>query len=274
MVSMTKIVSMAVCILLSIAAMAIPLFMLKKRSSKIETGLLGAVAYGFLGYVWQSVLSVFLVVLVNRLPFFGTGGFRVFAVNFLGIVCGIACTVLSLFWGIYLTNQKQRSLYRSAAVGIGFSLGKTSVEYIALYARDIYYSIQMNQGTYEESDSIKQLILERSAVTVFTGMYKCLVMFVIIFAITLIMGNFYLKDETKKAWFSVACLYGGVILINVILRQIFGSSSQAAYDISYIVVYTVLAAGAGVILYHWFRKGTVELNPIAVVRSMKEGRRS
>lgn len=277
MVSMTKIVSMAVCILLSITAMAIPLFMLKKRSSKIETGLSGAVAYGFLGYVWQSVLSVFLVVLVNWIPIFGSGGFRTFAVNFLGMLCGVACTALSLFWGIYLTNQKQRSLYRSAAVGIGFSLGKTTVEYIALYARDIYYSIQINNGTYQASDdtrlSIKQSILERSTATVFTGMYKCLVMFVIIFAITLIMGNFYLQNENKKAWISVICLYGGVILINIILRQIFDSDIKTAYDVSYIVVYTVLAGGAGIILYHWFRHGIVELNPLAVIRSMKEGRR-
>lgn len=273
---MTKIVSMAVCILLSITAMAIPLFMLKKRSSKIETGLLGAVAYGFLGYVWQSVLSVFLVVLVNRLPIFGSGGFHFFAVNFLGMLCGTACTALSLFWGIYLTNQKQRSLYRSAAVGIGFSLGKTSIEYIALYARDIYYSLQINNGTYqasEESDAIKRLILERSTATVFTGMYKCLVMFVIIFAIALIMGNFYLQNENKKAWLSVICLYGGVILVNIILRQIFDNTIKAGYDIAYVVVYTVLAGGAGLILYHWFRHGVVELNPLAVIRSMKERRR-
>lgn len=273
MVSMTKIVSMAVCILFSITAMAVPLYMLKKRSSGIETGLSGAVSYGFLGYIWQSVLSVFLVVFVNKLPVFGSGGFHVFAVNFLGILCGIACTALSLFWGIYLTNQKQRSLYRSAAVGIGFSLGKTSVEYIALYVRDIYYSIQMNRGTYRASDAIRQSILERSSATVFTGMYKCLVMFVILFAIALIMGNFYLKGENRKAWISVSCLYGSVILLNVILRQIF-DSSKVAYDISYIVVYSVFAAGAGVILYHWFRQGTVELNPLAVVRSIKEGRRS
>ncbi len=271
---MAKIVSMAACILLSITAMAIPLLMLKKRSSKIETGLSGAVAYGFLGYVWQSVLSVFLVVLVNWIPIFGSGGFRTFAVNFLGMLCGVACTALSLFWGIYLTNQKQRSLYRSAAVGIGFSLGKTTVEYIALYVRDIYYSIQINNGSYQGSDDIKRLILERSAATAFTGMYKCLVMFVIIFAITLIMGSFYLQNENKKAWISVICLYGGVILINIILRQIFDGDSKTAYDVSYIVVYTALAGGAGAILYHWFRHGVVEPNPLAAIRGMKEGRGS
>ena len=57
MVSTITMLVMAICVLVSVAVPVIPLFMIRKRSSKIETGLSGAVGYGFLGYIWQYLLD-------------------------------------------------------------------------------------------------------------------------------------------------------------------------------------------------------------------------
>ena len=49
MVSTINMVLMLVCVVVGIAAAAVPYLMINKRSSALETGLPGAVGYGVLG---------------------------------------------------------------------------------------------------------------------------------------------------------------------------------------------------------------------------------
>lgn len=266
MVSTITILVMAICVLVSIAVPVIPLFMIRKRSSKIETGLSGAVGYGFLGYIWQYLFYMFVGAFIARELAQG-GAFWNAAINILLTFVSTACTALSLYWGIYLTNQKQISLYRSAAVGIGFSLGKIAIDLVYPYVYKMYFAFQINAGTFQADEDMKLLILNTSTGSLLTSTYKCLLMFVIIFAITLVMGHYYIAKNRKMTWLSVIASYEVIMLINILLR--FLLKNNVFFDVWLMAVFTVFALAAGVILYNWFCNGEVEVSPFAAVRSLK-----
>lgn len=266
MVSLAKLVVMAVCVLICIVAIAIPTYLIKCRSSKIETGLSGAIGYGFLGYIWQYVFLMFAVVLVSR---FLISGKNVALLQFLLTFVTTAWTAVSLYWGIYLTNQRQISIYRSAAVGIGFSLGKMGIDLIYPYATSFYFSLQINAGTFHGEEALRYSILETSIPSLFAGTYKCLLMFVMIFAIALIMGHYYIAGKKQMAWLSVLGIYEVIMLINMGLQFTVGRLSQTANDIAFMIVFTVVAALAVLVLYHWLRTDEVEWNPQKLLQKMK-----
>ena len=191
MVSTITMLVMAICVLVSVAVPVIPLFMIRKRSSKIETGLSGELARG-------------------------GGAFQTAVMNILLTFVSTAFTALSLYWGIYLTNQKQISLYRSAAVGIGFSLGKIAIDLVYPYVYSMYFAFQINAGTFQADEDMRLSILNTSIGSLLTGTYKCLLMFVIIFAITLIMGHYYIEKNRKMTWLSVIASYEVIMLINIL----------------------------------------------------------
>lgn len=269
MVSLVKLGAMVVCVLICIVAIAIPTYLIKCRSSKIETGLSGAIGYGFLGYIWQYVFLMFAVVLVSRFFISGNKEPNVALMQFLLTFVTTACTAVSLYWGIYLTNQKQISIYRSAAVGIGFSLGKMGIDLIYPYATSFYFSLQINAGTFHGEEALRYSILETTVPSLFAGTYKCLLMFVIIFAIALIMGHYYIAGKKQMAWLSVLGIYEVIMLINMGLQFTFGRLSQTANDIAFMIVFTVVAVLAVLVLYHWLRTDEVEWNPQKLLQKMK-----
>lgn len=271
MVSTVTIVMMAVCVLISITALVIPFMMIRKRSSKIEAGIIGALGYGILGYIWQYVFYMFAGLFVARLSVPGGERVREVVISVLLTFVSTALTALSLYWGIYLTNQKQLSLYRSAAVGIGFSLGKIGIDLIYPYIASMYYAIQINRGTCQAPEVVQKVILETTVGSLLSGMYKCLVMFAIIFAIALIMGHYHIQKDKKMTWLSVICIYEAVMLINVVLLQIFRDGWEAGQDAAIMVALTVVAAAGVLILYNWLRYGEVEINPLVVLRKGKQG---
>lgn len=269
MVSMTTIVMMAFCVLVSIAALAIPFMMVRKRSSKIEAGIIGALCYGVLGYIWQYVFYIFVGLFLANLHVSSNERIHEVVVSVLLTFLNTALTALSLYWGIYLTNQKQLSIYRSAAVGIGFSLGKIGIDLIYPYITSIYFSVQINQGTFQAADqtteAIRKSILETTVGSLLSGTYKCMLMFVIIFAVALIMGHYYIQKNNKMAWLSVLCIYETVTLVNVILLQIFRGAPTIVQETAVMVALTAIAAAGGIVLYYWFRYDEVEVNPLAVI---------
>ena len=267
MVSTITMLVMAICVLVSVAVPVIPLFMIRKRSSKIETGLSGAVGYGFLGYIWQYLFYMFVGAFIAGELARRGGAFQTAVMNILLTFVSTAFTALSLYWGIYLTNQKQISLYRSAAVGIGFSLGKIAIDLVYPYVYSMYFAFQINAGTFQADEDMRLSILNTSIGSLLTGTYKCLLMFVIIFAITLIMGHYYIEKNRKMTWLSVIASYEVIMLINILLRFLLKNS--VFFDVSLMVVFTVFALAAGAILYNWFCNGEVEVNPLAAVRSLK-----
>lgn len=271
MVSTINMILMVVCVIVSIAALAVPYLMINKRSSALETGLPGAIGYGLLGYIWQYVLYMFSGLFITKLPFWESMNetLQTIVVNLLLTIITTLCTAAALYWGIYLTNQKQISIYRSATVGIGFAFGKIGLDLIYPYFYSFYLSLQINGGSYQGEEALKNSIVNTTAGSLISGTYKCLLMFVIIFAIALIMGNYYIAKNKKMAWLSVLCIYEVIMLFNAILRIVFGKS-ELLTNLSVMIVFTVVAAAAGLVLYHWFRTNKVEINPLVVLNGLKK----
>ncbi len=261
MISAGKMAAMILSILICVAVVVIPSFMIKKRSSKIETGLLGALSYGFLGYVWQYIFFIFFSVFVmGALKSAG-----VFMQLFMTVV-STALTVLSLFWGIYLTNQKQRSIYRSAAVGIGFSFGKMAIELIYSNVYRLYFAFQINAGGYQADPEIKESILATNTATLYLDTYRCVLMFLVVFALALIMGHLYLQENVKKMSILAAILYESVTLINLIIGSVLKGTAGTVVQVVFL---TAVGGAAGIILWHWFNTNKVVLNPLAIVKKEK-----
>lgn len=268
MVSMTNIVIMVACVIVCIAALAVPYVIINRRSSKLEAGFSGAVGYGLLGYVWQYVIYMYFGLLLGKVFMESYKGSKAaeIVLSLLLTVLSTLCTVVSLYWGIYLTNQKQVSLYRSAAVGIGFSLGKMGIDLIYPYLQSVYFSFQINNGTFQAREDIRTSILESTTGSLIAGAYKCILMSVIIFAMTLIMGKFYVGKERGKTWISALCIYEVIMLVNVALKYIF----QGGFEISFMIVFTLIAAAGGLVLWNWFKTNEVEVNPLAVLRGLRK----
>ena len=100
MISTFTMAMMVVCILIGVAVPFFCILFLKGRSSKIETGLAGAVGYGMLGYVWQYVFYVFIGAFLARMPIPGSLTVRFVILQFLLTLVSTGCTAASLYWGI------------------------------------------------------------------------------------------------------------------------------------------------------------------------------
>lgn len=255
---------MIVCSIISIVALVIPILIIRKRSSKIETGLAGALGYGFLGYIWQYIIYMFVGLFATRLSIGSNQTLTIIVVNILLAMISTACTAVSLYWGIYLTNQKQLSLYRSAAVGIGFSLGKIGIDLIYPYLYSFYLALQINAGTFQADEGLKWSICNTTVSSMIFGTYKCLLMFVIIFAIATIMGHYYIQKNYKRTWLSVICIYMTVMILNLIVRAIFRGA--LVREIALMIVFTVIAVGGAVVLWNWFKNDEVEVNLLKIMR--------
>ena len=82
--------------------------------------MLGAIGYGIMGYFWQEIIYSFLGLLAltkMRDVLNATGGNAV-VVAFVEALAGSVFVAAGLYWGVYLTNTKQRSLYRSTTVDV------------------------------------------------------------------------------------------------------------------------------------------------------------
>lgn len=254
MVSTFNMVLMLVCVVVGIAAAAVPYFMISKRSSALETGLPGAIGYGVLGYVWQYVLYMFGGVFIARLPFLKgmNESAQVIVLNVLLTFLTTLCTVAALYWGIYLTNQKKVSIYRSATVGIGFGLGRIGLDLIYPYCYSFYLALQINGGTYSGKEELKNSILSSTSVSLVSGTYKCVLMLVIVLGIALIIGNYYISGNKKIAWIYPLVIYEVIMLMNALPRILFANRGYLA-EIVVIVLYTIVASAAGVDIFCWFK---------------------
>ncbi len=258
MISIAKIVSMILCVLICVVVVVIPSLVIKKRSSKIETGLLGALSYGFLGYIWQYVFFIFFAAFVMG-SLANTGVF----LQIIMTLVSTALTVLSLFWGIYLTNQKQRSIYRSAAVGIGFGFGKMAIELIFSNVYRLYLVGKINRGISTVDIKMKESLQATKITTLYLDTYRCVLMFLVVFALALIMGHLYLQENVMKMSILAAILYEVITLLNLIIESLV---KGIAGNVVQLIFLTVVGAAAGIILWHWFQTNKVVLNPMEILK--------
>ena len=82
-------------------------------------------------------------------------------------------------------------------------------------------------------------------------------MLLIVLDIALVMGNYYISEKKKMAWIYPLAVYEVIMLLNALPRLIFGNREIVAEAVV-IVIYTILAAAAGVDIYCWFKTGQIE----------------
>ena len=249
---------MIVCPLVALGVLGIAYFKIHKRSSKLETGLPGALGYGFLGYLWQYLIFSFLAMYFVALVVKNAAGFTKIGASFGLTFLSTAFTIAALYWGIYLTNEKKRSIYRSAVVGIGFSLGKVAIELVFFYFYSAYASIRINTGQVGKVTDYMKAIERTTIPSMLEGTYKCILMFIVIMAITLIMAKYYEERKVHHAWITGAIIYEITMLMNQLTNLIQSGTFQKIIEL---VVLTIMAAICGTIVWHWFKTDEIEPDP-------------
>lgn len=216
MISSVSMMGYTIAALLSIGCGIFPILLLWKRSSRIETGMLGSVCYGGLGYIWaQLMIGSFIMVMINQVGFFVTMK-KEFYFGYLcvrAIVTAFMAT-LAFVWGIFLANQKQKSLYRSTVVGISYGL-VVSVIYTMM---PLYEAVQVNAGKIAATDPLAQSIMSTSVVDVILGGFKYGALSLFYGAVALVMSKLWNEGLIQKPSY----IGFGAFLVVGLIRSLIG----------------------------------------------------
>lgn len=252
MVTTGQMTGYAMAIALPLLAALIPFCIFWKRSSKIERGMLGAVGYGLMGYFWQEIIYSFLGLLAltkMRGVLNATGGNAVF-VAFVEALAGSLFVAAGLYWGIYLTNTKQRSLYRSATVGVGFGLGAAFLT----YGFQLYYAVRINMGSFTGTDLAKANILATSTVSLYVDAYRNILVVLVYMGVALLIGNFYLEKNRLASWLVPILTYVFMRFTDVILNTY---APTVVAKTGFIIVLTLMAGASVCMVFRWLKEGMV-----------------
>lgn len=259
MVSTGQMIGMVLAILIPIAVAAFFYRILHKRSSKIETGMAGAAGYGVTGFLWQQLFYLLLVVLITNISWIENtiGNMYVLSACLYGIICS-AFVALGLIWGIYLTNQKQHSLYRTTVVGIGFGLGSVVWNLVLVYGMSFYYSLQINSGTFAGAEEMKNSILLTSPAAMYLDSFKCVLLLLIYMGMALLAGDFYLKKNKIAAWGTPVLIQFFISITNTLMKQYM---PDAASKVGIYMILIILALYSVYMVLKWLKTGEVVLLP-------------
>lgn len=237
-------------IVLPVLAGMIPYYIFWRQSSKIETGMLGALTYGVLGYFWEEIIYSFLglVALTNMSGVLNsTGGNAVFVAFAEALASGLFVGI-GLYWGIYLTNTKQRSLFRSAAVGIGFGIGAALLN----YGFQLYYAVRIHMGIFTGTDTARDKILSLSSASLYVAAYRNVMTVLVFMGAALLMGKFYLEKKRLISFLVPVVVWLFLRFTDVLLNTY---AQQTVAKTVYCLVVTVLAAGSLWMVRQWLRTG-------------------
>lgn len=254
MVTTGQMTGFVMAVVLPILAGAIPYYLFWKKSSKIETGMMGAIGYGILGYFWEEIIYSFLgLVALTKLGGLlnATGGNAVIVAAIEALLSGIF-VALGLYWGIYLTNTKQQSLYRSATVGIGFGVGYA----LLTYGFQLFYAIKINRGTFSGTEGAKAAILKTSVASLCLASYRNILMVMIFMGVALLAGKYYLEKKRLTAWLVPLLAYVFIRFTDVLMNTYF---SQTVARVVVSVILTGLTVACIWMLKGWMRTGEIPL---------------
>ncbi len=248
MVSIGQMTALIIAIVLPILIGAVPYYIFWKRSSKIETGMLGALGYGIVGYLWEEIIYSFLglLALTNLTGLLNATGGNAFFVAVVEALISGAFVALGMYWGIYLTNTKQRSIYRSATVGIGFGIGYTLLN----YGFQMYYVVKINTGTYTGDAAAKDRILSTSPASLYVSSYRNVLMVLIFMGMAFLAGKYYLEKKRLVCFMVPLLAYVFIRFTDVILNAYL---PQLAARIIVCILLTALAVAC-----LWFVRGEMQ----------------
>lgn len=231
-----------------------------RKSRKIEAGMIGAIGYGVLGYVWQELIYSFLGMLVlvkmsSALQKTATGGGAVLVAAIEALVSAVFVAA-GLYWALYLTNTKQQSIYRSATIGIGFGIGYSALT----YGFELYYAIRINCGTFQGVESAKEKILATSTTSLYVSAYRNVIVLLIFLGVALLMGKYYLEKRRLYAWLMPIVVYMFLRFTDVILNTYL---PVLVAKIVVIILFTILAIGSVWLVKRFLRTGEIVVGFVA-----------
>ncbi len=240
-----------VAILLPILVGAVPYYIFWRRSSKVESGMMGAIAYGVLGYFWQEILYSFLALLAlaNMTSILNATGKSAVVVAIVESVFSALFVGLGLYWGVYLTNSKQRSIYRSMTIGIGFGIGSA----LLTYGFELYYAVRINMGIYTGSDSTKEQLMSTSTASLYVAAYRNVMTMLVFMGVALLIGRFHMEKKRLYAYLVPVIIWVFLRFTDVILNSY---TSQVVSKTIYCIVITLLAAGSVYVIANYLRDDT------------------
>ena len=100
------------------------------------------------------------------------------------------------------------------------------------------------------------------------GTYKCILMFIVIMAITLIMAKYYEERKVHHAWITGAVIYEAIMLINQIFVNFLPNGIVQKSVV--LVVLTVIAVICESVVWHWFKTDEIEPDPRKILSIGKE----
>ena len=111
--------------------------------------------------------------------------------------------------------------------------------------------------------------IERATIpSMLEGTYKCLLMFIVIMAITLIMAKYYEERKVHHAWITGAVIYEVIMLVNQLFVNVIPSG--IVQKIVVLIVLTVIAVICGSVVWHWFKTDEIEPDPRKILSAGKE----
>ena len=217
MVSTGQMMGYVMAILLPLIAVLIPFYILWKQSSKVERGMLGAIGYGIMGYFWQEIIY-----------------------SFLGLLA------LTKMRDVLNTTTKQRSLYRSTTVGLGFGLGAA----LLTYGFQLYYAIRINVGAFTGTDMAKASILSTSTASLYLDAVRNILVVLVYMGVAFLVGKNYLEKKRLAAWLTPIIVYVFIRFTDVILNTY---APALVAKIVYMVVLAFVAAISVWLVRNWYQ---------------------
>lgn len=250
MVTTEQMTGLILATLFPVLAGLIFYYKLWKKSSKIEGGMLGALAYGALGYFWQEIIYSFLglVALTKMTGILNATGGNGVVVAFVEALAGSLFVAVGLYWGVYLTNTKQHSLFRSATVGVGFGVGMALLK----YGFQLYYAVKINMGTFSGTSVSREAILTTPAASHYLAAYRNILIVIIYMGVALLLGKFYLEKNRLSSWLVPVLAYVFMRFTEVLL---YTYAPEIVAKVIYSVILTVLAAGSFLMVTQWMKTG-------------------
>ena len=165
------------------------------------------------------------------------------------VVYAPCCSVFvaaGLYWGVYLTNTKQRSLYRSTTVGLGFGLGAA----LLTYGFQLYYAIRINVGAFTGTDMAKASILSTSTASLYLDAVRNILVVLVYMGVAFLVGKNYLEKKRLAAWLTPIIVYVFIRFTDVILNTY---APALVAKIVYMVVLAFVAAVSVWIVRNWYQ---------------------
>lgn len=242
---------LTLAVFLPILVAIIPYRMFYKRASKIEAGMLGALGYGIIGYFWQSIIYTLVIglVLTGLAGKADNGAFGILILTINGIIVSIFVAA-AIYWGVFLTNDKQKSMYRSGTIGLGFGIGNALIN----YGVQLFYAIQINTGKFGGEAAVKEDILAMATSSLMLSAYRNVLMLFIFTVMALIAGKWYMEKNWKVACGTVAIIQFFIIISEGIIKMFLPAAA-----IIYTVFLTIVAVLAVRMMVRFLKTGEVVL---------------